>query len=155
MPTYSGRASVRDVTQSSPEEPAPLSPTHSSAHPGAHTPSSLLSAAQWFAQVSAAKPPAAAQASAEEGDDDAKAAGAKLRVLIFNSTGGRCDSTLLTPLVDPARWMGAGQVSEPQGERGAGARLFDVVLFVPNDSTLNALPGRALARVGALAPRWV
>ena len=85
---------------------------------GAHTPTSLLAAAQWFAQAS-------------------KTGGERvLRVLVFNTTGGRSGTELLRPLVDPELWGGEGLGTGRQ-------RLCDVALFVPNDSSLDALPAGA------------
>jgi hypothetical protein len=51
-----------------------------------------------------------------------------VRVLLFNTTGGRSNRDLLSPLV-------------AQGENQR--RVFDVALFVPNDSSLDALPSSA------------
>jgi hypothetical protein len=87
---------------------------------GAHTPASLASCARWF--HAAAVAPAAAEGPLR-----------RVRVLVFNTTGGRRDAALLEPLV-------AG----PDGAwAGGGAGGFDVVLFCPNDSSVTVVTGAA------------
>ena len=67
-------------------------------------------------------------------------------MLVFNTTGGRSGTDLLRPLVDPTMWQKNG------GGGGASDRLFDVALFVPNDSSLVALPSAAATPEGGTAP---
>ncbi len=94
---------------------------------GAHTATSLSCATQWFATASARDSQEGEEGGAEGGGQGSGATRC-VRVLLFNTTGGRSNRDLLSPLV-------------AQGE--SHRRLFDVVLFVPNDSSLDALPSSA------------
>ena len=96
---------------------------------GAHTQESLKCCSLWFEEA----------LSRAYGHSRPQGCAPFKTILLFNTTGGRIAQNLLAPLAKLVRPYRQCSCSAPCPCRDRKRNLFDLVLFLPNDSSLSSV----------------